>query len=165
MPDLHENDLRSILSEARSHLLSADYDMALKLYLAALSMDENNLAALNALGFILYFKKDYSKGMEYAVKAVETYPEDAYARKGLGLYLAKQGKLEEAVESMKRAIEIDPDFVDAYHDLAFIYYEFGNFDEARVWITEGVKRCKDIRYKELFGKFSRRLDELELKKL
>ena len=159
---MSEHDLKELLNMAREALLESKYGESLKLYLEVLKVDENNLTALNTLGFIYYFKGEFAEGIKYCLRAVEKYPENAYARKGLGLYLAKEGRRDEAAASIKKAIELDPDFVDAYHDLAYVYYESGDFESAREWIGKGVGKSHDVRYKGLFDKFIRKLDSLSI---
>lgn len=153
-------DIRDILRQARTRLLEGDYDSALKLYLEAVEQNPDSLAALNALGFILYFKNDTERGFGFCRRAVELYPDDAYARKGLGLYLERMGHYEEAVISVRKAIELDPDFIDAYHDLAFIFYKAGDFDSAREWLARGTAKCHDARYRRVFDRFFSKLDDI-----
>lgn len=152
-----------VLRNAREAMLSGRYDESLEGYLKALEAGVESVSVLNALGFLLYFKGDYVRGLEYCERAVEISPDDAYARKGLGLHLAKLGRKDDAVASVLRAIELDPDFIDAYHDLAFIYYESGDFASAREWLKRGVERCRDVRGREMFERFFRRLDDISQK--
>ena len=48
----------------------------------------------------------------------------------LGIGLAKEGRLSEAVEQYKKALAIDPDYVDAHYNLGAVYANSGNIDKA-----------------------------------
>ena len=46
--------------------------------------------------------------------SLPNYPEAHY---NLANVLASQGRLEEAIEHLRRAVQINPDFIDAKHNL------------------------------------------------
>ena len=48
----------------------------------------------------------------------------------LGDLYARRGKYEKAVEEFKKAIELKPDYGDAYHNLANVYHQIGKDDLA-----------------------------------
>jgi tetratricopeptide (TPR) repeat protein len=47
-----------------------------------------------------------------------------------GMELFSEDRLEEAIASLERAIEIDPEFGDALHAIAMSYYHLNRLDEA-----------------------------------
>ena len=49
-----------------------------------------------------------------------------------GVTAQKEGKLEEAEKSYKKAIEIKPDFVEAYNNLGVVLKKLSKFDEAEL---------------------------------
>ena len=49
------------------------------------------------------------------------------------------GKLDEAIETYRAALAIDPDFVDAWHGLAMAYNEAGRHQDA---IEAGKRLCE-----------------------
>src|SRR5262249_30899455 len=57
-------------------------------------------------------------------------PEDARQFYVRGLDLLRLGRLEEALKPLQRAIELDPDFADAYRRLADIYLQMKRTNEA-----------------------------------
>jgi tetratricopeptide (TPR) repeat protein len=48
----------------------------------------------------------------------------------LALALYQQGKLEEAIQNYKKAIEINPKYDRAYYNLALALYQQGKLEEA-----------------------------------
>jgi predicted O-linked N-acetylglucosamine transferase (SPINDLY family) len=55
----------------------------------------------------------------YLRKAVELDPEDAEAHRNLGCICYLAGKATDAVASLRKALEIKPDFIGAYSDMLF----------------------------------------------
>jgi Flp pilus assembly protein TadD len=69
---------------------------------------------------------------------LELDPNHAYAHKGLGLCIAKQGgDVEVALASIRRAIELEPNWFDPRWDLVVTLLEAGRFDEARAELEQG----------------------------
>ena len=157
-------NIKEHLNKAYETMQKGDLKSALILYNEVLSADPSNLNALNSLGFLFYFLEEYEQGKEVCLKTINLYPNNPYARKGLGLHLARLNCLEEAVQSLKKAIEIDENFVDAYHDLAFVYFEAGDFDTAKKYLVEGMPKIKDEKYQAYFDKFMKKLDEINADK-
>ena len=54
----------------------------------------------------------------------------SYKQANLGTAYGELGKYEEAIESYKQAIRINPDFRDAHYNLGTAYGELGKYDEA-----------------------------------
>ena len=71
--------------------------------------------------------------MLMAEKTKEQYVSD-------GLDLVAQGKIHEAIEQYKKALELDPDFVEATLALAKAYELMGALDEAIQILQEAVER-------------------------
>ena len=62
----------------------------------------------------------------------------------LGVYLEKDGHVDECIESMRQVIKLDPTFSSAYNFLGYIYAERGeNLDEAEDLIHQALKLKPD----------------------
>jgi len=57
-------------------------------------------------------------------------PGKARGHNSLGFALRKKGRLEEAIEHYRIAIQIQPDYVLAHHNLGFAYYASRSYDKA-----------------------------------
>ena len=95
-----------------------------------LALAPDNLTLLDLGGFVCFFLGDYVTTELYCRRALAIEPDHAYACKGLGLALARQGRVDEGVQSLERAIALAPQWVDSYWDLAVALLEAGRPDEA-----------------------------------
>jgi len=77
--------------------------------------------------------------------------EDAY--NNLGLALAVLGRNREAIDYYKRAIEIAPDYVDAYINLATAFTQEKRFDEAIAILRSGITKSPGVNdLRDLLGR-------------
>ncbi|MGH9395313.1 MAG: tetratricopeptide repeat protein [Terriglobia bacterium] len=112
----------------------------------------------------------YQMGGEYEM-AVELYRRSlnlhptAEAYTFLGWTYHFQGKLDEAIEECKKAIQIDPEFGNPYNDIGAYLIERGKYDEALPWLERALqsRRYESYHYphynlgrafmaKEMYGK-------------
>ncbi|MDR2782366.1 MAG: tetratricopeptide repeat protein [Treponema sp.] len=86
------------------------YGDAIASYERALSIDSQNLTALNGLGFILAdTDKDVKRGLRFCKRAVEKKPGNPVYLDSLGWAYYKNGKRIEAIKFLLKAREKDPD--------------------------------------------------------
>jgi tetratricopeptide (TPR) repeat protein len=95
-----------------------------------LALVPDDLTLLDLGGFVSFFLGDYLATEGYCRRALAVRPDHAYACKGLGLALARQGRVDEGVRSLERSIELAPEWADSYWDLAVTLLEAGRPDEA-----------------------------------
>ena len=128
-----ENFLR-----ARDAAQQGRHDEAIARCLEILDQDPQHRGALDLLGFAHFFKKEYATAEQWCRKTLEHYPDHAYGRKGLGLCLARQGKLDEGLVELHEAMRLEPKFFDPYWDTAVVLREAGRFDEALATLRRGL---------------------------
>ena len=106
---------------------------------AALAQAYNVKAFLRASGDE---KKRLNDDAEVAMeKALNLNPNLAQAHFVRGLILwtpEKRFPHEQAIQSYKRAIALDPNFDDAHHRLAVVYFHIGLFDKAKVELDKAM---------------------------
>jgi TolB-like protein/lipopolysaccharide biosynthesis regulator YciM len=86
-------------------------------------------------------KECFQKARLAANKALELDNELAEAHASLGILLMSEGKAADAKREFLRAIDLDPNYANAYHWLGWIYFtHVGEFDDA---ISE-VKRALEL---------------------
>jgi tetratricopeptide (TPR) repeat protein len=95
-----------------------------------LALAPDNLILLDLGGFVCFFLGDYVTNEAYCRRALALKPDHAYAFKGLGLALARQGRVDEGVQSLERSVALAPDWVDSYWDLAVTLLEANRPDQA-----------------------------------
>lgn len=89
-----------------------------------------HLGALDTLGFVRFFQGRPRDAETCCRRALAIDALHAYAHKGLGLCLAKQGHVEDGVTSLQRAIELKPGWLDPWWDLCVVFADAGRLDEA-----------------------------------
>ena len=93
----------------------------------------DRLWGLDNLGYVYYRLGRPRDALTCCRRAIELSPEHAYAFKGQGVCLAQLGSLDEGVTSLLKAISLEPNFFDAYHDLAVVLLQGGYPEKARPW--------------------------------
>lgn len=80
---------------------------------------------------------EYDRAIELYEKSIASQP-TAEAHTFLGWTFHFQGKLEEAIEQCKKAIEIDPEFGNPYNDIGAYLIELNRYDEAISWLERAL---------------------------
>lgn len=93
------------LGYAKFHL--DDHADALKVYDRILDIDVTNSEAWNLKSLVHYEQKNYSKALDCVEKAIDSDPTYGMAWYNKGCYLSLLMQIPEAIESLKRSIEID----------------------------------------------------------
>ena len=68
-------------------------------------------------------------------------PKDAFARYGLAMAYAAEGKMEDALREFATTTEYNPDYVPAYQMAAQVLVKVGRFEEARTRLVAGLAAC------------------------
>jgi tetratricopeptide (TPR) repeat protein len=107
---------------------------------SALEIDAGNAAALGNLFVVEMQLGDDEAALLHAQAAVKAAPEEAVHHYNLGNLLALKKRYEEALPSLRRAVEIDPDYAYAYNELGNVYLELDLPAEARKAFEAGLSR-------------------------
>lgn len=123
--------------DARSYLmagLGASYahrDSVAAAYLEkSIAIDSTNSDAWQALGILYYQNKEYGKMTSVMSKAVRFFPDDYRVNLFLGLALNQEGKNEEAVKPLEKALSLKPTETDALSILGQVYEALHRYDDA-----------------------------------
>lgn len=73
---------------------------------------------------------------------LEQNPRDAFARYGLAMAYAAEGKMDEALREFATTTEYNPDYVPAYQMAAQTLMKLGRMDEARARLQAGLAACE-----------------------
>lgn len=105
------------------------------------------------LGIAYDYKELNDEAKKYYEKAINVDKSFTPAYEGLAISLYKEKKVNEAIDLLKKAIEIDPYGPDAYYNLAQIYQEQGFLDLARENYESAIKlNPRNTRYREKLAK-------------
>jgi tetratricopeptide (TPR) repeat protein len=80
---------------------------------------------------------EYGRAVELYTESIVLHP-TAEAYTFLGWTYHFQGKIEEAIEECKRAIEIDPEFGNPYNDIGVYLIDLDRHDEAIPWLERAM---------------------------
>src|SRR5215469_13275483 len=106
------------------HLHSRDYhEKAMEEFEAVLRSDPNNPAALRGMGYAYLQKRDFEEAGQYFRRAAQLDSQDARVHYYYGLLINLRGTRDSEsaymTSELKTAVALDPDFADAYMQLAF----------------------------------------------
>jgi len=85
-------------------------------------------------------KGDLDRAVDLYKSSLEIHA-TAEAHTFLGWTYSFQGKVQEAIDECKRAIEVDPDFGNPYNDIGAYLILLKRYDEAIPWL-EGATRAR-----------------------
>jgi Flp pilus assembly protein TadD len=91
---------------------------------------------------------------------LEANPADAFARYGLAMALASEGKDDDALREFAEGIERNPDYVPAYQMSAQTLMRLGRSDEARARLVAGLAACDRTGNAHAASEMGAMLDEL-----
>jgi radical SAM protein with 4Fe4S-binding SPASM domain len=131
-------DPRALLARAQQATTDCRFEEAHRLLSQALQLAPGDLASLDLMGFVCFSMRDYQAAEKHNRAALAEKPDHAFAHNGLGLSLAKQGKLAEGRAAIERAIALAPGWYEPYHDMAVVLAEAGLRDEACAWLDRGA---------------------------
>ena len=90
-------------------------------------------------GDAAYAKGDYAAAIQYYEKVTEMNPKFAPGFNALGLaQKANNAKLSEVAWYFKTAVELDPNYAEAYDNLGKAYYGLGHFDKAEEYCLKAI---------------------------
>jgi TolB-like protein/Flp pilus assembly protein TadD len=99
--------------------------------LRALELDDTLAIAHNSLAAVhILYEWDWARAEVECLRAVALNPSDAQARTHLADYLSIQGRHDEAVRELRRALEIDPLSRLQLAFFGLVLYRAGRYDEA-----------------------------------
>lgn len=88
-------------------------DTCIEYYEKALEAEENNITALNGLGYVLaYENRDLTKALSLCKKAVEFSSDSAACLDSLGFVYYKMGLYEDALKFLEEAENIEPENIE-----------------------------------------------------
>ena len=103
----------------------------------ALSEEQDAELAIEQ-GLSLHSRGEYEKAVELFKRSIAIKP-TARGQTYLAWSLSYLGKLDQAIEEARKAIELAPDFGNPYNDIGAYYIEKGLYDEAIPFLEKAMK--------------------------
>lgn len=119
------------LQEATRLASEGDFVRAERLLLQILKAHPKEVGAWDALGFVQFFQGRFAEAQECCERSMYLSPANAYAHKGWGLCVAKQGRIDDGLESLEHAMDLAPGWFDPYWDFLVVCGEARRPKEAR----------------------------------
>ncbi len=88
-------------------------------------------------------------------------PEDAFARYGLAMEYANQGKTDSALAEFERLLTTHPDYTAGYFMAAQALVKAGRSDEAKARLAQGIASARRTGNAHALGEMQALLEELE----
>jgi tetratricopeptide (TPR) repeat protein len=138
-----------------------------------LALDPEYEQALNMSAYCYLDLNDYQKAIEYFQKYAAVSPGEANPFDSLGNAFFQVGKIEEAILSYRRALQIKPDFLGSMKGLVYIYALKQDYPEAMRILDEWMDLARSPRdkreahfckgfYQFWFGNLDKGIESLEI---
>lgn len=140
------DDIATMGSLAKLYSEVGESDKSVAMYERAIeaSTDEAQKNQLRSkLGRALIKAKKWDDAAVVYGALVESNPDDAAGQYNLGISLTQGKRPAEAVPHLEKVIELKPDYVDAYQQLAGAYNDLGRFDEAIGTVQKALPLTQD----------------------
>ncbi len=131
--------IADLIKNATKKTKAGVHDEAAELLEQALELEPENLRALDLLGFVQWSLGDLKASEETNRKSLKIRPLGAYARKGLGICLADQGKVDEGISEIHHAMALKPLWSDPIHDLVVVLFRAERYAEALPMIERALE--------------------------
>jgi TolB-like protein/Tfp pilus assembly protein PilF len=102
----------------------------------ALALDPNLPETHLAVGYYRYGQRDYIGALSEFQQAEQGLPNNAEVIEAIALIQRRLGRWEEAITGLRRSIELDPRYNDAYENLAGTYRWLRRFPEALATVNQ-----------------------------
>ena len=149
----HDADLlysRAMLAEKMDRLDLLERDLR-----AILEKDPKNSQALNALGYTLADRTDrYDEAYEFIKRALEINPNDYYVLDSMGWILYRQGRLDEAIVFLKRALAERNDPEIAAHLGEVLWVKGDKKTAQEIWDTALKEAPNDDRLRNVINRLN-----------
>jgi len=111
----------------------------------ALELDESLAEAHTSLGFLNYvFDWEWNNAEFHFRRAIELNPNYATAHHWYGLFLSTQGRANEGISELQRALKVDPLSPIINTDLGLSYYYADQYDQAITQLKKTLEREPDF---------------------
>lgn len=121
---------KEYLEKANEFFEKKDYDISIKYYDMAISLDSNDSGAYNKRGNSYFLKGEHDKAIENYTEAIKVNPQEEAYYFNRGLAYHKKQEYDKAIENYTEAINIQPNYTDAYNNRGILYYIANEYNNA-----------------------------------
>jgi tetratricopeptide (TPR) repeat protein len=124
-------------------LAEGSYDLAIEEAQAAFRLNPRNLPSVRVLAEAFFRKGEVAKAKRVYQAIVDNIPQDASSHYRLGLIAGRDKDLDGAVEHFEKAVEGNPNFVQAVSQIVAVYLTQGKAKEARERAMQQIQEVPD----------------------
>ncbi len=131
---------------AAVYIQKGEMERAEELLHTALQIRPEYVQARINFGMLHLLNGRYELAADYFEQALQEMPEHTGIRNNLAVCLLRTGRYQEARTHFKHLIETVPDVPAWYFDMAILYTEQAEFDDAMVWVRRGADYCTPVEF-------------------
>ncbi len=139
-PTVQPSRMEQLLFMADEAVEKEDYEEAKKALGSALIIDENNMDALQKMGYVCMQSKEYDEAKESFEKLLTLDPDDDMAHASLANAYHKLGDDKKAEVHHEKSIKLDPEYAPHHFNYANTLYDLDRKKEALV----GYKKAYEL---------------------
>jgi len=128
--DSELNEFNITLKHAISAINAKQYKAAYNSFMLARTVNPEEFIINYNLGYLEFMRKNYEKAAVFLSQAKNQKSDDASTYKYLGLSLHKMNRYNDAVDALKKALELEPDSKELMFALGESLYNLGQSDAA-----------------------------------
>jgi serine/threonine protein kinase/tetratricopeptide (TPR) repeat protein len=113
------------------------YDDAIEVLDSALELDPEYGSALNMIAYVYSFIGDFETALEYFERYAAASPGDPNPFDSMGETYLRMGRLDDAIETYKKALEIVPNFGSSIK-IAYIHALKEDYDTSQKWLERFI---------------------------
>ena len=132
---LKPRHVKSIYNRGRCYQELGDYAKAMVDFNKVVDLDEHNEHALLSIGQEMYRQEDYESAAYFSEKVIVKHRDNAMAHYLQGRANHKQGKVKDALGNYNKAINISPEFGEAYLHRGAL----------KLYLKQKTGACQDLR--------------------
>ena len=129
-----------------------DWAKAESAYLKALSLNPNYATALAWYGEFIAWRGRPEIGFAKMQRALSLDSLSLVFNKDAGVIFYMMRRYDQAVEQLKKTLELDPNFIEAHHWLAMVYMQQGRYKEALAECEQVWRLGQDTRSLAVIGR-------------
>jgi len=108
-------------------------------YQKVLRLSQNHVPALNNLAYLYAVdNNDLEMALQLATRAYTLTPNDGFVQDTLGFVLVKNGKVQEGLTALKKALELLPNNPSVHYHLALAYKEYNDKPKAIEYLQKAM---------------------------
>jgi tetratricopeptide (TPR) repeat protein len=126
----YPNDERAHFNMAGYHFGQQEYPQAIEHYRKATELNATYSTAYNLMGYAYRQSGDHASAEQAFQKYIELIPQDPNPYDSYAELLLKMGRFDDSIVQYRKALAIDPNFVNAYQGIAMALLYQGKPNEA-----------------------------------